>query len=170
MDIKKIGAKGRGGVPALHRAAHPSIRRSETEDTPLIAIILKNSALGTLATSTSGLILITLSALIAYSNPDPDSLILPLALLSLLPSCFIGGLIAFRLTGSSPVLCGLMCGAITTLLMLLFSIVLYTAPSSDYSFWQSLLLHVASVGFCILGALTGNAKPKMKKGKRRFGK
>ena len=169
MNINAQNKQSRGGVPAVRRTAHLPSGMNESDDTPLMAVILKSSAIGTLATLLSGLLLITLSTVIAYSNPDPDSLVLPLALLSLLPSCFIGGLITFKLTGASPVLCGVMCGAITTLIMMLFSLVLYAAPSSSYSFWQSLLLHLAAVGFCILGGLAGNAKPKLKKGKKRFG-
>ena len=170
MDINARTKGGRGGVPAVRRAQSLSARSRDTaDDTPLFAVILKNSLWGLVTFVASGLALVTLCCFIAYSNPDPDALILPLALLSLLPSSFAGGFVSAKKTADAPVACGVVCGCICTLFMMLLSLVLYTAPSSGYSFWQGAMLHLCAVGFSLLGALMGNIKPKAKKRKRRFG-
>ena len=139
------------------------------DDAPLFAVIMKNSLWGLVTFMLSGLALITVCCFIAYSNPDPDALIFPLALLALLPSSFVGGLVSAKKTGDAPVACGIVCGCICTLVMMLLSLVLYNTPSSGYSFWQNALLHISAVGFSVLGALMGNIKFKPHKRKRRFG-
>ena len=170
MDINTRHKSGRGGVPAVRRMQSlPVGSRNRADDTPLFATVLKNSLWGLAAFAVSGIALVTLGCLIAYSNPDPDVLIFPLALLALLPSSFIGGLVSAKKTGDAPVACGIACGCICTLVMLMLSLVLHTAPSSGYSFWQNTVLHLCAVGFSLLGALMGNIKLKPRKRKRRFG-
>jgi putative membrane protein (TIGR04086 family) len=170
MDINTRHKSGRGGVPAVRRAQSlPIGSRNTADDTPLFAAVLKNSLWGLAAFAVSGIALVTLGCLIAYSNPDPDTLIFPLALLALLPSSFIGGLVSAKKTADAPVACGVVCGCVCMLFMMLLSLVLYTAPSSGYSFWQGAMLHLCAVGFSLLGALMGSIKPKAKKRKRRFG-
>ncbi len=168
MNISKKAIK-RTGVPAVRRGASLPVSAYENDDAPLLACVLKNSLLGLAATAISGLILISATCALAYSSADPSSLIAPLSLLALLPSNFLGGFVTAKKTHRSPLACGLVCGAVTTLVMILFSLLLRGAPTSNYEFWQSALLHSLSVLFCILGAMAGNVKIKSRRNKRRFG-
>ena len=126
MNISKKAIK-RTGVPAVRRGASLPVSAYENDDAPLLACVLKNSLLGLAATAISGLILISATCALAYSSADPSSLIAPLSLLALLPSNFLGGFVTAKKTHRSPLACGLVCGAVTTLVMILFSLLLLFA-------------------------------------------
>ncbi len=160
--------KGSFPVPAKSRALAKI--GNEAEDSPIFLSALKGALWGLGAAIASGILLVTLMTAIAYANPDPATLISPLALLALMPAMFAGGFVTSKKVGSSPLLCGILCGAAVTLVTLLLSVVLWGLPSSGYAFWQSVALHVAAVGFSVLGAFAGNIKRKQKIGKRRFGR
>lgn len=168
MNISKRPSK-RTGVPAVRRSSSLPVSAYDNDDSPSLASILKNSLVGLAVTAISGLILISTTCALAYSSADPSSLIAPLSLLALLVSNFLGGFVTAKKTRSSPLACGLVCGAVTTLVMILFSLLLRGAPTSNYKFWQSALLHSMSVLFCVLGAMAGNVKIKSRRKKRRFG-
>lgn len=157
-----------GNYPALRRAAAPATRRSDADDSPLFITVLKNSAIGLIVTLLSGIVLISVACAIAYANPDPESITLPLALASLMISMFAGGFVCSRLTRSSPLFCGIVCGSMITLCTMLLALCLVGAPSMQYGFWLSAALHAFAIGFCSLGALTGNMKRRAKPMSKRF--
>lgn len=162
--------KKRGSFPVPARERALAKISADSEDSPVFLSALKGALWGLLASISCGVLLVTLMTAIAYANPDPSSLISPLALLALMPAMFAGGFVTTKRVGSSPLLCGILCGAAVTLVTLLFSVVLWGLPSSGYAFWQSVALHTAAVGFSVLGAFAGNIKRKPKRGKRRFGR
>jgi putative membrane protein (TIGR04086 family) len=158
----------KGGYPAPRRAAPPSVRQSDGDDSPLFITVLKNSALGLIAALLSGILLISVSCAIAYANPNPEALTLPLALASLMVSMFVGGFVCSRLTGSAPLFCGIVCGGMITLCTMLLALCLVGAPSIEYGFWLSALIHAFAIMFCSLGALMGNMKRRPKPMSKRF--
>ena len=162
--------KGKSGLPAQIRQTGTSQRSRSVEDEPIVKRVLLSSLFGVAVSVLSGGILLTILCLVAIGTDDPLSLISPLALLALLPSNFFGGFVSTKRADCSP----MACGAITAAMWLLLSLVVALClpyPSSGYALWQSVLLHGASILFCVLGAFAGCYKPKVDaRKKRRFGK
>ena len=161
--------RGKGGLPAQKRQVGIAQRTHATEEEPIIKAVLLSSLFGVLASVLSGGILLTVLCFVALGSDDPLSLIAPLSLLALLPSNFLGGFISSKKADCSPLACGAICAAMWMLLSLVVALCL-PYPSSDHALWQSIMLHAASVIFCVLGAFAGNYKPKKNtRRKRRFG-
>lgn len=160
--------KQRGGVPSIKRASVPMARQNAGEGSSLFALILKNSIYGLLFMLGSGLILLIICTAIAYTNPNPDATVFPFALLSLLPSMFIGGFVCAKKCGEAPLVCGIVCGGLITLVTILIGLFINSAQKSDYSLGLSLLLHGIAVIFTILGAFAGSIKKKYKPKSRKY--
>ena len=160
--------KRSGGVVPLRSTALVSRSQAKEEDSPL-TVVLKGALAGLLTTALTGILLISAVTAVAYANPDPAALLTPLALTALLPSAFAGGFVCAKRVGEAPLLCGVVCGGMITVLMMLLSLILRGLPSADYAFWQSALLHALTVLFCVLGAFAEAVKKRPKPGKRRFG-
>lgn len=163
-------SKNRSGPPAIRRTPTLPARINGDEDGIPFAKILKSSLFGLISMLVSGLLLITVTAAIAYACPDPASLTAPLSLLSLMLSELVSGFVCSKLSKGHPLLCGLVCGAICALCMLLLSPIALGAPSSKYGFWQGALLHLSAVGFSVIGSYLGNIKLGRGKPKKRFGR
>ncbi|MBE6583442.1 MAG: TIGR04086 family membrane protein [Ruminococcaceae bacterium] len=161
--------KSASGALTRRRASLPGLRASEVEDQGLFVTVIKKALFGLAGFILSGLILVTFACFIAYSSADPGSLITPIATAILLISSFIGGFITAKLVHESPLLCGIVCGAMCTVSMLILSLCFTGAQSSHYTFFQGLLLHAFAILFSILGAYAGNFKRKPNPRKRRFG-
>ena len=164
------GNKKRGSVPALRRTASLSSKAHEQEDSSLFKQTLSGAAYGTVAFLTTGLALISATTAIAYTNTDPSGLIAPLGLVSLFLSAFAGGFVTAKKVSEAPLLCGIVCGGMITVLAAFFGIILRGIPSSGYEFWQSAALHGSAVAFAVLGAFAGNVKRKPTKLRKRFGR
>ncbi len=156
-------------APSRRYNSLPASRASDPSDRENFTAVMKNSLFGLLGFAVSGLALVTVMCAIAYSSSDPGALITPLALVALLASSFIGGLISSRLTRKAPLLCGVVCGAMCAVAMLALSLCLVKAPSSMYSFGSGLLMHAFALLFSVLGSFTGNLKRKVNPKKRRYG-
>ena len=162
--------KKRGNFPvAAQNRAMVRQKDAKDESSPRFALI-KAILWGMGAATASGLILVTLATVLAYALPDPSAYVSPLALVALMPSMFIGGFVAEKKVGSSPLLCGILTGGSLTLFSMLLCLVMRALPSSHYQLWQSAALHFAAVAFSVLGAFAGSVKRKPKRGKRRFGR
>lgn len=161
----------KSGLPVARHNSALARRAKTEEDSPLIKKVLISSMIGLGVNVGAGLLLVTVSCIIAIFMSDPLYLIMPLSLFSLLVSNFFGGFTSSKIAKEAPLICGLVTAAAWCILTLLVSITLWFAPSSGYVFWQSLLLHAISAVFSVLGALTGSYKPKRNPKKhRRFGK
>ena len=158
----------RGGLPIPKRQIGRASKRAMVEDEPLPKRILISSLWGLLANSISGIALVSIVCLVAYSSPDPLSMIPAISLLALLPSNFLGGFVSAKRCGTSKMACGLTTAAMWCAVSLLGSLCLYAISPSGYSMWQILLLHAASILFSILGALAGGIKRAPSRRKRRF--
>ena len=161
----------RSGLPVQRHNTSLSMKVKEEDGSPLIKKVLISSLIGMGVNLGCGIILVTICCMFALLSDDPLALLVPLALLSLLVSNFMGGFVSSKIAKEAPLACGLITAATWGLLSVVSSLCLYTAPSSGYALWQGLLLHAMSAGFSILGALTGSYKPKKNPKKhRRFGK
>ena len=149
---KSIG----GIVPRRSTALVPH----SDDDMPIFARVLRNSFWGLAVFVAIGIILLSAVCGIAYSNADPDALIMPLSLASLLPSMFVAGFVCAKKTGEAPLLCGIVCGGVITLCTMLLALILRNATGSGYELWQQSLLHGIAILFCVLGAFAGNVKKK----------
>ena len=162
--------RGKSGLPSQHIKTSVAQRKHVSEETPIIKRVMLSSLFGVVVSAVSGAILLILLCILALSTDDPLSMIPPFALLALLPSNFLGGLVSSKRSDSSPIASG----AITAAMWLLFSLIVALClphPSSEYTLWQSIVLHMSSTLFCILGAFAGNYKPKRDTRKnRRFGR
>ena len=144
-----------------------SIVPHSNDDMPILARVLRNSFSGLAAFIAVGIILLSIVCGIAYSNPDPESLIMPMSLASLLPSMFAAGFVCTKKTGEAPLLCGIVCGGVITVFTMLLALLLKNATGSGYELWQQSILHGIAILFCILGAFAGNAKRKLDPRKHR---
>ena len=155
-----------GVVPARNNLPGTTTHANVEDSLP--ALVLKNSLFGMLVSILTGLLLVTAMTAFAHANPNPTSLLSPLSLAALLPAMFAGGFLCVKRTGDAPLLCGIVCGGMMTLLTMLLSLILRGLPSSAYSFWQSALLHALAILFCVLGAFAGNVKRKPKPMSKRY--
>lgn len=161
----------KSGLPVARHSSAIAQRARVNEDSPFIKKVLISSLIGLGVNVGAGLLLVTISCIIAIFMNDPLSLIMPLALLSLLVSNFFGGFTSSKIAKDAPFICGLITAGAWCVLSLLVSLCLWFAPASGYALWQSLLLHAISAVFSVLGALTGSYKPKKNpKRHRRFGR
>ena len=62
--------------------------RQRDEDEPIFASAMRGSLAGLLSFIAAGIVLITCAAAVAYTRPDPNALITPLALVALFLSSF----------------------------------------------------------------------------------
>ena len=160
--------KYKGGLPTIKRSAALSSRKSDKDDQPLFLTVLKNSAIGLACAMLSGILLVSASCAVAYANPDPGALMLPLALASLMISMFVGGFVCSKMTKDAPLFCGVICGGIITFGMMLISLCFTKTPSSGYGFLMSAALHAFAIVFCVLGAFAGNYKRKTRSGAKKY--
>ena len=166
----QITKKRPNNLPLSRHAPPCSARRNNAEDGVAWSKILKNALLGMLASIVSSILLISIFCAIAISSANPNAFIFPCALASLLISCYIGGFVCAKKTLDSPLMCGVTCGAVNLIFMLLSALCLTGTSSSQYSFFEGAALHIIAVLFTILGAFTGNSQKIKRKAKRRFGK
>ena len=161
----------RSAMPIPHKRSLPSQRVAPTDEDSPVKRIVCSSLIGVGVIAGCGLLLLSIVCFIALSCEDPLSMIAPLSLLALLPSNFLGGLVASKKSGSSPLACGAVTAAIWLTAAFIFSLCLFKIPSSSYALWQSILLHAASALFCIFGSFAGRYKPQKNiKKKKRFGR
>ena len=157
-----------GSLPAPRRHTNLGKARRNAEERPLYKRIISSSLWGLLTNVLSGVLLVSIVCFIAYSSPDPLSMIPPMAILALLPSNFLGGFVASKKCGESPIACGIATAAMWGVVSFFGAICLYAISPSGYALWQSLLLHALSLAFCLLGAMAGGVKRIPSRRKRRF--
>ena len=156
-------------MPMQKRNSGAPMRTRSGEDESVFKKTLFSSLFGLSINVLSGIVLISVVCAVAYSSPDPLSLITPLSLLSLLPSNFLGGFAAAKKCGEAAGVCGCMTGAMWGVISLIAALCTLSVEPSGYSLFQGILLHGASFAFCFLGALAGGIKRNPSRKKRRFG-
>ncbi len=152
--MKKAVSKSRGQT---RTPAHRTSRTRVEDDSP--ALFLRHMGKSLLISLGIGLFWILAAALAAYFYSDPDSLILPLALLSAALTALCGGFAAVRIHGHSALLCGLCNGSLLTAAMILASL-FFRSYAAGYSPLVSFLIHTAFIALSVVGAFAGLKKKK----------
>ncbi len=161
--------RGSAALPIQRRSTSPVSRAHREEDTPILKKVILCSLSGVGVSLAAGILLVTAASFFASVGSDPLSLIPTLALASLLPANFLGGLVSSKRCACAALACGAMTSGMWCAASLILAMCCYSAPPSGYELWQGLLLHGSSVLFCMLGALAGGIKRKPSHKKRRFG-
>ena len=141
-------------VPKSKNRAH-----AQPEEDSLVLWVrhLGKSLLITLITGTA---LLLIGSLIVYFTPDPDTFIRPMAMFAAALTALIGGFATLRIHGHAALMCGLLNGSLTTVLMILVSL-FFKEYSSGYSAGISCLLHTTFLLLSVAGAYLGlKRKPK----------
>ena len=99
-----------------------------------------------------GMLLLLLSAAIAYAQPDPAILAKPLALLSIYLSVFIGGVLAGN-APVRPILCALLCSSGVILALMLLSLLPYGKSGSSLSPLLAVGMYAGVCAVFVAGAL-----------------
>ena len=128
---------------------------------PLSAILK-----GLIVAAICALIMILLSALVVFKTPDPGSLTIPAALVSLYICGFVGGFAA-ALAFDGDVLCGLLCGGTIFMVIVLLSLLLPGGAAKSIGLGVSIGLHAVSVLFSLFGALAAASIVKSRSQRRR---
>ena len=145
-------------MSAKHKAQ--SRRASPEESTPRLWIV--HLCKGLLITLATGLGLLLCFSLVANFYPDPDFLILPLALIGAGITALVGGISTVRIHGHSALICGLFSGGLLIGLMMLLSL-FFTKDGIGYSGGVSCLLHAGIPLLSVIGGYLGLQKGKSKK-------
>ena len=143
-------------LPASHSP------RRESAEPHLFRSILK-SVLITIGIAAG---LITVASLALSFTPDPNALILPIALGVSAATALSGGFLALRIHGSAALICGLLNGGVVMALMLLLS-PLFRSHSSAYSAGIAALLHATFLACSVAGSYLASHLASRKKPKRR---
>ena len=141
-----------------------ALRSSPDTSLPLLARAVGQSvALSVIV----GALLSLLAALVAYSNGDPDSLVMPLGLGALALCALVCGFDTRRRAHCSPLLCGLLSGIALLVLLFFFSCFLSDSLVGGWSSGSLWSVRGGVVLFCILGAAMSANAPRAKRGKRK---
>ena len=140
---------------------HSKSSRKNREGSPLSALLK-----GLVAATVCALLMILLSALVVFKTPDPGSLTLPAALVSLYICAFVGGLTS-SLTFDGDVLCGVLCGGTIFTAIVLLSLLLPGGAAKNIGMGASIGLHAVSVLFSLFGALAASSIVKSRSRRRR---
>ena len=143
---------GRAGGRNKRSAAAQAARRGQEEASS--AQFPKKVLRSFLISVGIGAVLILLFSIGAYFLPDPDPMIHPFAYAAAGLTALIGGIVAGKIHGSAPAVCGLVNGSLLVALMLLLSL-FFRSFSSGYSAWVAALLHAAVPLLSFLGAVIG---------------
>lgn len=150
MTAKSTARSARYGGKRKSRSA-PAERRRET---PANEQFLQKALKSFLISAGIGAGLILAFSLAAYFLPDPDPMIHPLAYVAAGLTALIGGVVAGKIHGSAPAVCGFVNGLLLVALMLLCSL-FFRNLASSYPAWLSAILHAAVPVLSFLGALIG---------------
>ena len=129
---------------------------------------LKASLVGTLGAISIFILMLSIFSAIGLSFENPHAYISPLSYLAIYGSAFFGGFIATKKNGGrDSLLCGLICGSITTavLCLLLFVVGLILKTESGAISW---VFRALTIVFSALGSIVGmKRKTQAKKRKKR---
>ena len=117
----------------------------------------------------SAVLLLLLFTAVAYEQPDPASVVQPLALAALVLSSVLCGVFAGR-PSENPLLAGAVSGAIYMLVLTLLSLLSLGDASGEISALWNIILHASVIAASVLGAWIGRkrrARPSLQHKKRR---
>ena len=125
--------------------------------------ILFNAIRAEIPWALSGISLLLIFCLIAYSAKDPDTLTTPLSIAALYISSVVGGIFASRFSNGS-FICAATSGAISAFCIFLLSLIPIYDTGTDTVL--GLALNALIIPSFLLGAFVGRPRAKAKKRKR----
>ncbi len=151
------GAKRKLTKPRMPSAA----REGEGSD---FRFMMRSALYALCITLICAIIFLVVLSIIAYSNPDPDTLVAPFSYSALFASALIGGIAAARINRRAGLICGTLSG-------LLFLIVIFIASlfagggETNVSFGIALAFYAGVVLTAAAGGMLGSkrAKPRRRK-------
>ena len=143
-------------------------RNRQGDENSTLIKILKGSLLSLLITFIISFVLILIGAAVAYSNPDPDKLILPISYVSLYISAFFGGFSSAKLNKSDRHLTAALTCALFILIGFLMSLFL---PDNTYGSelpkYLSLILRLAIIPVFFIGVTLANTRKSTSRSRKR---
>ena len=147
------------------KSAGHSTRVSSRSSMASPIALIRSFAIGSGCTLVFGLLLLLFTTWGAYRSVDPYTLILPLSLFALYSTALFAGIIAVRLCGYSPLICGLISGGLLLLTGLLIGLCL---PAAEGALKNSrLLLRLPVFLFSLIGAHIAKKRPKARRHRHR---
>lgn len=144
----------------------PPVRRDDPEQ-PLLPLVAKALIRTLPFTLAAGLVLSFAAAAFANSRPDPDAVLLPLALCITSLISLLGGLLTFRAARRASLVCGLTFGASLVLLFCAISFLLPHRAALSLSGGIRWAMRGGMIAFSVLGALLASYAPRKKRKKRK---
>ena len=138
-----------------HTKCRPIQRKSQ--DAPQ-SLFPRRARQAYLITAGVGAALLLIGSLCLALLPDPIPLIRPLSIATCFATALVGGIVAGKLHGGAPALCGLCNGALLLTTLLLLSL-FFRSLGNGYSAWLSAGLHLSVLLLSLAGALLGIRKP-----------
>ena len=142
--------------------SHTSHKAKSKENLSPLSQAMKNSVLGFLLTLPVCVLLIFLSALISLKSPDPDSLVRPLAVASLIVSFLTCGFLSGKLNSRSTLLCSAVSGGAFILLIMLASLLVGKNSCDTFSASQRALLYLGAFASSLVGGFLSSLKRKVR--------
>lgn len=143
-------------------------KRGKEKNRSLKGGALKASLIGAIGAIAILILILCIFSAIGLSFENPHAYISPLSYLAIYGSAFFGGFIATKKNGGrDSLLCGLICGSITTavLCLLLFIVGLILKTESGAISW---VFRALTIVFAALGSIVGmKRKTQAKKRKKR---
>ena len=148
--------------------ASPTSAPRHSEAAPLFAPrLVKSLGRALLIALIVGLAFSLIAAAFAYSSPDPEALIGPLALCIPVLLSLLGGFLSYRGCKQKCLICGATFGLLLVLLLWLFG---WLIPGSGSAPWSSAIrwgLRFGVIFFSVLGSLLASYAPRKRSRKRR---
>ena len=150
---------------AAPKAYHSHARRAQTkESSSPFSLAVKNSALGFFWSLPLCVLLIFISALVAFKAKDPASLTTPLAVASLGLSSAFSGFLSGKLNGRSQMLCSAMSGALLVMLIMVLSLFMGGSYRGEhFSTSNRAILYLASFALSLGGGFLSSVKRKVRR-------
>ena len=128
---------------------------------------IRATVIGLCATVLVSAVALLFFSMIIYTTPDPGSIVLAGGLAALYVSSFIGGFIAAMSDSGDAMLCGLLNGVGTFVLLVVLSLILPIERASELGFWASAVLHLIAIPFSMLGAYAAGSLIRSRTQRRR---
>ena len=110
--------------------------------------------------------ILIISAFCLMSN-DPHRFVTPLCFFALYSSAFFAGLIAYKKSNSSALLCGALCGVFLTFVFLVFAAILRIGSSASENYFSPIFKILVIPSSCLGGAVGAYSPKKSKKRQKR---
>lgn len=136
---------------------------SDADEGLSLGKMVKNSVISVVIGMIVSIALLIVFALVSYSNPDPDKLVFPLALIALYVGAVVAGIITAKRNGEKILFGGLITGLVYLLMIFMLSLIPEELEFvSKISGLYSVIAHAALIFAAIAGSFFGRKKEAKK--------